>query len=82
MTRTPSIPLGGWETYRLFAVSVKANLRYVRYRAANDFLDNVLDSCGNRKIAIPQGSIYWRARLGGDPVKIASRRTSLSPSAS
>jgi hypothetical protein len=54
----------GWETYQLFAESVKTNLRYVRYRAANDFLENVLATCGNRKLTIPQGNIYWRARLG------------------
>jgi len=60
----------GLETYRLFAESVKTDLRYVRRKDATDFLDRVLASCGDRKITIPKGSRYWRARLGCDTEEI------------
>ena len=29
----------GWESYKLFAKSVKSDLRYVRSKATNSFLD-------------------------------------------
>jgi hypothetical protein len=54
----------GWEAYRQFAESVKTNLRYVRYRAADDFLAEVLATCGTRRLTIPEGTVYWRARRG------------------
>jgi RES domain-containing protein len=54
----------GWETYRLFAESVKTNLRYVRYRAADDFLAEVHATCGNHALPIPKETVFWRARLG------------------
>jgi RES domain len=54
----------GWESYQLFAESVKKNLRYVREKIANDFLDNVLATCEKRKLLIPREKVYWRARLG------------------
>lgn len=60
----------GWESYRLFAESVKTDLRYVRRKEATGFLDRVLASCGDRKLTIPKGNIYWRARLGFDSEEI------------
>jgi hypothetical protein len=61
----------GWESYRLFAESVKTDLRYVRREDATAFLDRVLASCGDdRKVTIPMGKIYWRARLGCDSEEI------------
>ena len=54
----------GWESYRLFAESVKTDLRYVRSPLASEFLKDVRGSCESRKLIIPKGSIYWRARLG------------------
>jgi hypothetical protein len=67
MTLTPD-PFGpawrGFECYRQFAQSVKANLRYVRSKDATDFLNEVLASCATRKLTIPRGHPYWRARLG------------------
>jgi hypothetical protein len=61
-------PLGpawqGWESYRHFAQSVKADLRYVRSKGASNFLAEVLASCESRKITIPQEKIFWRARIG------------------
>jgi len=56
----------GWESYRLFAQSVKHSLRYVRYTAAEDFLASVLATSGGRRRMIPRGTLYWRARLGCD----------------
>ncbi|MGD9540396.1 RES family NAD+ phosphorylase [Methylocystis sp.] len=68
MTQVANNPLGpawrGNESYRQFAESVKTNLRYVRSKGANDFLDEVFASSGNRKQTISQGDIFWRARLG------------------
>jgi hypothetical protein len=68
MTRVQDDPLGpawwGLESYRQFAQSVKTDLRYVRSKGASDFLNEVLASSGNRKLTIPRGHIYWRARLG------------------
>jgi hypothetical protein len=61
-------PLGpaweGWESYNLFAESVKSDLRYVRSKAANSFLEEILASCATRKLTVPQKRIFWRARLG------------------
>ncbi len=54
----------GWESYRQFAQSVKADLRYVRSKPASGFLEEVLASCESRKLTIPKGSFFWRARLG------------------
>jgi hypothetical protein len=54
----------GWESYRQFAQSVKAELRYVRSKRESDFLSEVLATCKNRKLVIPRGHLYWRARLG------------------
>jgi hypothetical protein len=66
-TQNPS-PFGrawkGWQTYQLFAESVKTDLRYVRSTFANNFLQNVLATCSERKLIIPKGTIYWRARRG------------------
>jgi hypothetical protein len=61
----------GWERYRQFAESVKTDLRYIRRKEASDFLDRVLASSGNRKLKIPEGSIYWRARLGCESEEVA-----------
>lgn len=54
----------GWETYRTFAESVKTGLRYVRYAAADRFLDEVFAAGDTRKLNVPKGRIFWRARLG------------------
>jgi hypothetical protein len=54
----------GFITYQVFSQSVKEDLRYFRNAVAGDFLKHVSDSCGSRKLAIPKGSRYWRARLG------------------
>jgi hypothetical protein len=61
----------GWESYGVFARSVKSDLRYVRSKATNYFLDGVLASCGSRKIVIPQKKTYWRARLGCEYEEVA-----------
>lgn len=67
---TPDFPFGpawqGWESYGQFARSVKLDLRYVRTKETNEFLDGVLASCGSRKFVVSQKKIYWRARLGCD----------------
>jgi hypothetical protein len=60
----------GLESYRLFAESVKTDLRYVRHKDATNFLNRVLASCGDRKLTIPTGKVYWRARLGCDSEEI------------
>jgi hypothetical protein len=54
----------GWQRYQIFAEAVKKNLRYVRSRAENDFLESVLGSCKARKLTIPAGHSFWRARKG------------------
>lgn len=60
----------GSHSYDEFAQSVKSSLRYVRSKPANAFLDEVLASSSRRKVDIPQGSIFWRARLGCDSVEV------------
>jgi hypothetical protein len=55
----------GWESYRLFAESVKTDLRYVRRTAENGCLNEVLATSGPRRLIISPGQhVYWRARLG------------------
>jgi hypothetical protein len=54
----------GWQNYIDFSESVKTSLRFVRSRSAEQFLSEVRASCPNRKMAIPKGRIFWRARLG------------------
>jgi len=54
----------GWESYRQFAESVNAQLRYVRSELAERFLTNVRGSCDSRKVTIPKAKMFWRARLG------------------
>src|SRR5437868_12495996 len=54
----------GWESYRQFSESVKTQSRYVWSPETNQFLQDVLSSCGSRKLAIPKGHTFWRARLG------------------
>jgi hypothetical protein len=54
----------GWESYRLFKQSVKADLRYVRHKNTDDLLDQVLASRGDRERTIPRGWLCWRARIG------------------
>jgi RES domain len=56
--------VSGWMWYQIFADSVKNNLRYVRSRDVNEFLKKVLNTCSDRKITIPKGTIFWRARRG------------------
>jgi hypothetical protein len=64
----PPRPFGpaweGWESYNQFQESVKSDLRFVRSKATNRFLDEVRTSCPSRKLIIPPKSIFWRARLG------------------
>lgn len=60
----------GWDSYHKFAQSVKSDLRYVRSKPSNDFLDEVLASCARRKLVIRKDSIFWRARLGCDSVEV------------
>lgn len=56
----------GWGAYQQFARSVRESLRYVRHPTADDFLTELLGSSGPRKLTIPQGKLYWRARLGSE----------------
>jgi hypothetical protein len=60
----------GWDTYRQFAESVRTQLRFVRYIAADRFLIDVLATCGSRERTIGRGTIYWRARLGYETVPV------------
>ena len=62
----------GWDAYQQFADSVRTNLRYVRSRATDDFLDNVLATCSSRELTIPRGRVYWRARLGCEYERVTS----------
>ena len=59
----------GWETYRLFAESVKDRLRYVRHTAAEKFLDEIRASCHAHKETMPRGFTCWRARLGCEVIE-------------
>src|SRR4051812_18893995 len=54
----------GWQNYNDFSEAVKNTLRFVRSRTSEQFLDEVRGSCATRKMTIPKGSIFWRARLG------------------
>jgi hypothetical protein len=66
----------GWLTFGMFAESVKTDLRYVRSNAENDFLNEILATCGSRKLTIPQGRTCWRARLGCKHEEVIDRRSS------
>lgn len=54
----------GWRNYNDFAESVKTDLRFVRSKPSEQFLDEVRASCASRKMTIPKGKKFWRARLG------------------
>jgi RES domain-containing protein len=54
----------GWETYNSFADSVTSDLRFVRSKSSDQFLDRVRTSCPTRKVTIPPKKIFYRARLG------------------
>ncbi len=54
----------GWQNYNDFAEAVKTNLRFVRSPASDRFLSEVRASCSSRKLTIPKGRMFWRARLG------------------
>ena len=66
MTTTP--PFGpawvGLESYNAFAQSVKTELRFVRSKSSDQFLEEVRASCATRKLTIPKDRVFWRARLG------------------
>jgi hypothetical protein len=59
-----SLTWEGWDSYRQFAERVKAHLRYVRSKEDHVFLDTVFNIYSSRKLTIPKGRTYWRARLG------------------
>jgi hypothetical protein len=63
----------GWEDYRRFAESVKSKFRYVRGATEDDFLREVLATSGNRRLTIPQGNPFWRARLGCEQEVLTSQ---------
>jgi len=50
--------------YREFVSSVKLDLRYFRSGQGEKLLNAVIASHDARKIVIPQGTTWWRARLG------------------
>jgi hypothetical protein len=54
----------GWESYNLFEESVKNDLRFVRSKPSEQFLNDVRGSCPSRKIVVPKSRAFWRARLG------------------
>ena len=55
-----------WQSYRLFARSVRRQLRYIRTPEGDEFLKTVLATIGTRKVTLKKGTIYWRAQLGHD----------------
>jgi hypothetical protein len=54
----------GWESYNLFEESVQNELRFVRSKSSEQFLNEVRASCSSRKSSIPKDRKFWRARLG------------------
>lgn len=56
----------GWDRYQRFAQSVTSDFRYIRNEADEKFLADVRANCVNRKVMIPGGTLFWRARLGCD----------------
>jgi hypothetical protein len=62
----------GWQDYLQFDESVKNDLRFVRSKQASDFLKEVLVSCEKRKVTIPQGKMFWRARVGFEEEEVQS----------
>ena len=65
----------GWDGYRRFAETVKADLRYVRSKDGNDFLRTVLATYRSRKLIIRQEHTYWRARLGFEHEEVTKKLT-------
>ncbi|MGA7323843.1 MAG: RES family NAD+ phosphorylase [Rhodomicrobium sp.] len=70
----------GFASYSLFAESAKANLRYLRDQASENFLNDLLTGCVNRKLVIPKGSFYWRARLGREQKLVTNEYDDISVS--
>src|ERR1700732_638174 len=54
----------GWESYNIFEGSVKNDLRFVRSKSSEQFLDEVRASCPSRKVNLQKGRTFWGDRLG------------------
>lgn len=54
----------GWHSYEKFASSVISENRYFRNMSDAAMFEVIRKSCGERRVHIPRGTLYWRARLG------------------
>lgn len=55
-----------WNSFRLFANTVRSRSRYFQSADTEEFLKAVLDTGVNRKISYKEGHAFWRAQLGHD----------------
>lgn len=70
----------GWmgsQRYNDFAEEVKTNLRFIRSRSSEQFLDEVRASCLSRKIVIPKAESFWRAQIGCELEEITEAETDI-----
>lgn len=53
-------------TFVDFSLDVKFDNRFFLGKDASNFLDAIINTCGNRVIDLKEGTILWRAQLGYD----------------
>ena len=66
MTTTPTFGPAwfGWQDYKAFSEAVRNTQRFKRSPASEQFLNEIRASCASRKVTVPTGTIFWRARVG------------------
>jgi RES domain-containing protein len=68
---TPMAEFNSYNDYPLFAWYVMRKTRYVREARTKNFLEAVLETCGERTTVLAEKTVLWRAQLGhGDGFKV------------
>jgi hypothetical protein len=53
-----------WRSYLNFRYAVDTKHRYILDEESKDFLNSIIDTCGDRERSLKTGSIVWRAQNG------------------
>lgn len=53
-----------WRSYLNFKYAVDTKQRYILDEESKDFLNSIIDTCGDRERSLKKGSIVWRAQNG------------------
>lgn len=53
-----------WRSYLVFKNAVDTKQRYILDEESKDFLNSIIDTCGDRERSLKAGSIVWRAQNG------------------